>query len=521
MKKYLIIFLSAGLITLGGCKKYLDVNDNPNAPQEVTANLYLSPMLHWAVTAPQYDGRFVGRYTQNWYLPSTSISTWDRMGFDPNSDNGAQVWRDVYWSLGQNLSDMMVKAEAEQRWDLLGVGYFLKAWGWQATTGLHGEIIVKEALDQSKTSFNYDSQEYVYDEVKRLLNLSIENLQKTDGAVDAAFLGKTDIIYKGNRQQWLKAAYGLLAMTLNHYSNKPSYNPDEVIAAVDKSFVSNSDDFLLAYTANANDDTNFWGPRRSNLTNYRQTTFAVSLFNGTVFNGVVDPRMSRMLAPAQDGEYRGLDINTVNFGALTTAQRPLNFWGATGNVALGTPSRYIFADKSKIPLMTYSQLQFIKAEAALRKGDRATALTAFRNGVSSHFDFVNARNLDEGQTPTQISAAEKTAYLNNPAVVPDAANLTLTHIMLQKYIAQYGWGHLEQWMDLRRFHYTDADPVTGNQVFVGFQIPTNLYPMNASKPAHRIRPRYNSEYVWNRAGLEAIGGLADDYHTKEMWITQP
>jgi hypothetical protein len=521
MKKYLIIFLSAGLITLSGCKKYLDVNENPNAPQEVTANLYLAPMLHWAVTAPQFDGRFVGRYTQNWYLPSTSISTWDRMGFDPNSDNGAQVWRDVYWSLGQNLSDMMVKAEAEQRWDLLGVGYFLKAWGWQATSGLHGEIIVKEALDQSKTSFNYDSQEYVYDEVKRLLNLSIENLQKTDGAVDAAFLGKTDIIYKGNRQQWLKAAYGLLATTLNHYSNKPSYNPDEVIAAVDKSFASNADDFLLAYTGNANDDTNFWGPRRSNLTNYRQTAFAVSLFNGTVFNGVVDPRMSRILAPAQDGEYRGLDINTVNYGALTTAQRPLNFWGAAGNVTLGTPSRYIFADKSKIPLMTYSQLQFIKAEAALRKGDRATALTAFRNGVSSHFDFVNARNLDEGQTPSQISAAEKTAYLNNPAVVPDAANLTLTHIMLQKYIAQYGWGHMEQWMDLRRFHYTDADPATGNQVFVGFQIPANLYPMNASKPAYRIRPRYNSEYVWNRAGLETIGGLADDYHTKEMWITQP
>ena len=74
------------------------------------------------------------------------------MGYDPSSDNGAQQWRDVYWSFGQNLVDMMNKAEAEQRWDLLGVGHVLKAWGWQVLTDLHGEIIIKEALDQTRSA---------------------------------------------------------------------------------------------------------------------------------------------------------------------------------------------------------------------------------------------------------------------------------------------------------------------------------------------------------------------------------
>jgi len=37
----------------------------------------------------------------------------------------------------------------------------------------------------------------------------------------------------------------------------------------------------------------------------------------------------------------------------------------------------------------------------------------------------------------------------------------------------------------------------------------------------RIRPRFNSEYVWNRASLDVIGGLATDYHTKPLWITLP
>lgn len=172
--------------------------------------------------------------------------------------------------------------------------------------------------------------------------------------------------------------------------------------------------------------------------------------------------------------------------------------------------------------MTYSQMQFIKAEAAYRMGDKATALTAYRNGISSHIDFVNARNLDNGQTPAQITVAEKNAFLASPQIVPaTAAGLTLSHIMSQKYIAQWGWGHNETWMDMRRYHYTDVDPASGKQVFMGFTPPTNLYVDNGGKVVQRIRPRYNSEYVWNRASLETIGGLALDYHTKPLWITLP
>ena len=75
-------------------------------------------------------------------------------------------------------------------------------------------------------------------------------------------------------------------------------------------------------------------------------------------------------------------------------------------------------------------------------------------------------------------------------------------------------------MDMRRYHYTDADS-GGVEVFRGFTIPTNLFPDNATLVAQRIRPRYNSEYVWNQAGLSAIGALTSTYHTKPLWITLP
>ncbi|MDP9348243.1 MAG: SusD/RagB family nutrient-binding outer membrane lipoprotein [Gemmatimonadota bacterium] len=522
MRKARIALLVGSLSLLGGCENFLDVNENPNAPEEVAANTYLPPMLHWMVTAPQFDGLFIGEYTQQWTLPGTSLNNWARMGYIPGSDAGSWQWRVIYWNYGQNLVDMMRKAEAEQRWDVLGVGYILKAWGWQALTDLHGEIIVREAFDVTKSTFNYDDQQFVYQEVQRLLGEAIKNLQRTDGAVDPAYLARGDKIYNGNRQQWLKFAHGLLAMNLNHYTPiKSTYDPAAVIAAVDRSFTSNADDALLTYPATHNDAMNFSGQTRNNITNYRQTQFVVNLMNGTQFGGVVDPRMTRMLSASPDGQYRGLDPNIVGFGALTTSQRPNNFFGYPGTERLGQPGKYVFDDKARMPAMTHSQLQFIKAEAAYRMGNKPLALAAYRNAISAHIDFVNARNSEAGLALPPISAAEKAAFLANPAIVPTAANLTLAHIMSQKYIAQWAWGHNELWMDMRRYHYTDVDPASGRQVYPGFSPPTNLYADNAGGLVYRLRPRYNSEYVWNRAGLQAIGGLAENYHTKQLWIVQP
>jgi hypothetical protein len=518
--------LLVGVLSLAnGCDKYLDVNTNPNAPQVVSANLYLAPMEHWMVTSPQYDGRYIGQYTQQWEPVNgqTTLGTWERMGYDPASDNGAEQWRDVYWSLGQGLVDMINKSEAEQRWDLAGVGYFMQAWGWQVLTDLHGEIVVKEAFDPTRSTFDYDTQDYVYTTIQGLLAKAIADLQRSDGAVDPTYLATTDHMYNGDRTKWLKLAYGLQAMNLNHYSNKATYSPAAVIAAVDKSFASEADDALFPYPATdpGSADFNFWGRTRSNITNYRQTQFVVNLMNGTDF-GAVDPRLTRMLAPSADSVYRGIDPNVVGYGAMTATQQPFNFFGYSGTGGLGLPSRYIFDDKTKFPFMTYAQLQFVKAEAAFRMGDKATALTAYRNGISAHIDFVNARNLDDNQAATQITSAEKATFLADPRIVPtSAAALTLTQIMTQKYIAQWAWGHNELWMDMRRYHYTDIDAATGAQIYPGFAAPANLYPDNNGKVAQRIRPRYNSEYVWNLAALTVIGGNALDYHTKPLWITQP
>src|ERR687897_2635864 len=79
------VALLAGLFCLPvACQDYLDVNTNPNAPQSVAPNLYLAPMVHWLASSPQFDGRFIGHITQQWYSTSTALSpagTWGKMGY--------------------------------------------------------------------------------------------------------------------------------------------------------------------------------------------------------------------------------------------------------------------------------------------------------------------------------------------------------------------------------------------------------------------------------------------------------
>jgi hypothetical protein len=526
MKKFIYSTLTILILTtLSGCKKWLDVNVNPNGPQVVTPSLYLAPMQTNLMFSQQYDGRYIGKYIQNW-SENVATDTWDRHGYlFTSTDPASEQWRTVYFLMGQNLVDMINYSEQQQRWDLLGIGYVLKAIGWQHLTDTHGELILKQAFDMSRKTFDYDSQEDVYVEIQRLLNLAIANLQRTDGAVSQSYIGANDMFFGGDRLKWLKFAYGLKALNLNHLSNKTAlYKPDDIIAAVDLSLASNADNVRFKFSAAGSTSANFYGPLRGNLTSFRQTTFFVNKMNGVDFNGVVDPRLKRLLFPSTDTNVYGIEP-TFGYGTLTTAQRPtLTFWGTTTSGA-SLSGNYIFNDKSSVPLMTYSELQFIKAEAAFKKGDKITALDAYKKGIDAHMDFVNQANTEAGNTAvTQITAAEKTAFLTSAAIPATPAALRLSDIMGQKYIALWGWGINETWADLRRYHYTDLDPeLTGVQVYKGFKIPAadRIFTVNLNKPVYRLRPRYNSEWVWNIAAFEKIGGRELDYHTIPIWIAQP
>lgn len=531
IKKYIA---TLGLLTaVVSCDNLQDLNVNPSFPVDVSAQALLPPIEQQMAVGLQFDNRYLGRYVQ-YFSNATSGNEWDRFGYVANNDQGGDIWKMAYFTLGLNITRLQEKAVAEERHDITGMAKVIRAWSWQVATDYHSELIDFNQAFTQRMSFDYVAQDKVYAEVLRLLNEGVADLARTDGKVSASYAAVGDKMYNGDRAKWTKFAWGIVARNLNNQINKTSYDPTAVIAACDKSLASNADNALINYNGSLSADSNFNGPVRNNISNFRQTDFMVRVMDGTVFTGAVDPRMSRILAPSiglsetapasaavPDPTKYTFIGNPLNVTASSTngPSRIPNLWGTFLGGSITTPGRYIFRDKADFPIMTYAEIQFIKAEAAFKKGDKTLALAAYKKGIEASIDFVNTNTVVSNTYPitSTITAAEKAAFLANTSVVPAEANLTISHIILQKYISLFGFGDLEAWTDMRKYHYDNVN------IYKTMAIPTGsgLFADNGGKLPYRVRPRFNSEYVWNFAALKAIGADKVDYHTVEMWFSKP
>ncbi|TKC02158.1 SusD/RagB family nutrient-binding outer membrane lipoprotein [Pedobacter cryotolerans] len=515
MKKiYIVLFALA--ITFSGCKKYFDINSDPATPQDPESKTLTPPLFAQMERGIQFDARYIGGTIQYF---GGAVNVGENHGWLRNSDALGEIWRTNYYGLGANLNLIISDSQERQEYNYVGMAQALKAWGWQITTDYHGEIILKQAYEPNRFVFDYDPQSDVYAEVVRLANESIANFSRTDGVGTPAKMVGFDLAYNGDASKWIKFNYGLLARNANNLINKASYDPDKVIEYVDKSLASNADNFIVPNAGSTAANANFFGPQRQNMQLYRQTRIMAGLLDGTYFTGtagtVIDPRRANMLTASPDGVFRGTLPNSGDPGTTAGLNKIPNLWGVLdgANPGIGQ-GKYLFKDNSGFPIMTYAELQFIKAEAAFRDGNPGLALTAYQNGISASIDFVSALG-------TVITPAAKTAYMTSASVRQTAATLTLSDIMLQKYLALYGYGFIETWSDLRKYNYNVGDTKGNNPYFPSFVFPATFSADNAGKPAQRHRPRFNSEYIWNVAAIRAIGADKDDYHTKKMWFTEP
>jgi len=542
INRYIILLVSISALLNACNKKIDDAFLNPNATTRVPVETLLpgiignfigSSSAQGSAYGLANDGLYVGRYVQFW-ATNTANNQYDRMGGATGaSDVLGSVWAMHYYGFGQNLGRMMEWGEEEKKWDYVGVGHAIRAFGWLSLTDMYGEAILKQAFDAGRLVFDYDTQEEIYQEVRKECHIAISFLNRTGDNASQANLAKGDAyFYNGDVNKWKKFAYSILARSFNHYSNKAGYQPDSVIYYTNLG-INTVNDMASVKFANTGitGTSNFFGPVRSNVNALRQTRFITELLTGvnTRFPGVEDPRTDYLIRENPNGTYTGVRP-VKGADGLATADQPHNFWGgifsSTVSPASDANSRYIFKNGSPFPVISPSEVAFMKAEAHFRKGEKTLALEAYKNGISLSFDMLTGILDYHNSVPAakQITPTAKANFLANTTVVPANANdLTISHIMLQKYIAMYGYGLVETWMDLRRFHYTDPDPATGNQVYADFTPPsgTDLFLDNNGKLVYRARPRYNSEYLYNVEALKLIGGLDLDFHTKEQWITQP
>ena len=538
--------LSLLLVVAFSCSKKIDeAYQNPNAdvrvePETLLPQIISSMAANYAGHGPMNDIRYFGQYIQNWQFVNT-LSNFDRMGYTNTSGDVAQsVWRSHYYDIGQNNQRMIRWAIEEEKWNYAGVGMAIEAWSWLTLTDIYGDVILKEAYNTDLITFKYDTQEEVYARVKNLAYEAVRYLDMTGGNSSRESLAKGDTyMYNGDAEKWKKFAYGVLARVHNRYTNRGNlYQPDSVIYYANRAITANAENAMVRFEGTSISATNnFFGPLRSNLTGtsaasptaIRQGAYIANLLNGTnsAFAGVMDPRAIYLLRKNTNGTFVGVMPNQGQT-VIAAKDRPENFWGVSqetgvnntsGTGGVGINPRFIFRNDAPFPVMTAAEMKFLKAEAYFRKNDKTNALTAYSEGIGLHFDMLTSTFGVNVPTAEVITPTSKTVYLE--AVTPtNASGLTLSKIMLQKYIALFGFGVLETWVDMRRFQYTGADPSGTGQVYTDFNPPSgsDLFPDNNNKLVYRYYPRYNSEYVWNIQELQRIGATTLDYHTMKPWF---
>jgi len=541
--KYLLV-ISALIIMGVSCSKKIDeAYANPNydvkvAPEGLLPQIVASMAGNYGAHGPMNDIRYIGAYVQNFAYANT-LSNFDRMGYT-NTDVAQSFWRSHYYDIGQNNVRMIAWAIENKQWDYAGVGKAIFAWSWLNLTTYHGEVVLKEAFNTDQITFQYDKQEDVYTEVRKLSHEALSYLNKTGDNASQTSLAKGDaFFYKGDVSKWKKFVYGVLARSFNHLTNKADYKADSVLFYTNLAMRESTDDGLVKFTASLVSATNnMFGPFRANLggastvspTAIRQGAYIANLMSGanSAFPGVTDPRAIYILRLNANNTFKGVEPNKGQ-AVLAANDRPENFWGVPQISANNTAPandlncRFIFRNDAPFPVMTATEISFMRAEAAFLKGDKATALVAYKDGIAKHFDLLMNYYNTNVPAASVLTATIKANFLADPKVVPaNAADLTLSMIMLQKYIAMFGYGTFETWTDMRRYHYVDLDKTTGKQVFTDFVAPsgTGLFEDNGGKLVYRMRPRFNSEYVWNINELGRIGATQLDYHTKEQWFSQ-
>lgn len=539
MKKKLL-YITIPILSLAfgfsSCEKKIDeAFANPNAsvrvPVEtllpgIIGNIVGSSSAAGSAYGTANDGLYIGRYVQFW-ATNTTGNQFDQMGgATGSSDLLGSVWAMHYYGMGQNLNRMMEWAEEEKKWDYVGVGLALRSWSLLNLTDVYGEAILTEAFNTSQLVFNYNEQPEILDSVRATALRSIEYLNRTGDGVSQENLNKGDqYFYKGDVNKWKRFAYTVIARSYHRTTNKADYKPDSVIKYALLGINANADNAVATFANSGISGTaNFYGPLRANVGALRQTQFICNLVNGLNprFTGVTDPRAAYIIRENTNGTFRGILPNRGTSN-LSANDQPRNFWGGTFGTTTATQdtgARYIFKNASPFPVITAAEVKFMLAEAYLRKGDRASALQAYRDGINLNFDMLISNYETSVPAARRITPANRAAFLGSTTIVPSAANLTLSHIMLQKYIASYGFAILETWVDMRRFHYIDEDG--GSQVYADFTPPSgiDLFVNNNNKLVYRARPRFNSEYLYNVKELERLGALALDYHTKEQWFSQ-
>lgn len=500
MKKIVNILLGTlTAISVVSCNK-LDINYNPVQPVTVPSNQRL-PAIQANLAYSLYSQARFASYHSYYVTTRTGNSNAQTDTWNYNTINRMGAWRWHYFDVGSNAvgpAGMLVRALEDGDNNYVGVGKIIYALSTLSATDVFGEMPVEEAYSGS---FNplYDSQEKIYQNVERLLDEGIKELQNVSPQA-RSMNAIADLVYQGNYNKWIALAEGVRArMKLRTANFTDGYQA--LLTTVNKA-LAGFDDALFVYpkTSTSNWEKNLWGETRANpewqfadirndLLNSLPTDVLMKALTVDAANSTFDPRLYKLTTPGANKKYLGAKMSEglrdVGLPSGTVYQDFANLYNG-----------YWTADSSAYPYMIKEELYFIKAEALYFLNDKAGALDAYKQGVETN---LKRLGVDGGQIIN---------FLGSQKIVQDAEKLNISDIMMQKWVALYL--QAESWVDMRRYGYSKT------------AYPDLYYPKYAlAEWGGRYIQRFvydpQTEYIYNPKEIARLGANARDWVFTPLW----
>ncbi len=473
-------------LTMGSCKKWLDVNDNPNVASKPDINLVL-PSAQMAVlntmgNAFQINGSF---WAQHWTQSPLANQYKQYDQYQVSSNNYDRPWSNLYAGGLVDLNYVYNKAKADKQTQYQAVARLMQAYTFQVLTDAFGDIPFSDALkgspaDGSVISPKYDSQESVYDGIITMINEAIALIDVNDGGHP----GADDLVFGGDMSHWAEFA--------NTLKLKAALRLSEINPTKGKAIAATITGDYLTVSAKANfiSTGGNENPLYNEMVGLSSTTnIYASATTVNYMNAVGDPRVLVFYTPLANGTVVG---NTQgNFASSTAAAGK-----SLGGYYVGANPLNPKSALAPVYLISLAESELLQAEAIARTWLTGDDKAHYENGILASFaDY--AVGINEQLTEENI---DTTGYGNIDGLIADLIATSYAYptteaakiqsIIEQKWVCMSGNQGFEAWTEWRRTGYPALTPSVASLAGAGvlpnrFLYPTTEVNLNTKFPGQK------------------------------------
>jgi len=526
MRNKIKFFIPLVALLAMSCKKFLDINTDPNSPVSIEMSKLLPTTQRTLADALSMDEQngSIGEILAVYAHQMTTRESQDKYGVTGVDVSIQTAWSKMFSSTGnpgtvypvygvlQNLEDIISKSTEAGNLKYAGVAKILKAYTYSVLVDVFGDVPYTEAnkLKQGILHPKFDDDATIYESLLALNNSGIADINNTT-APNTKVPGADDLMYGGNMTRWIKAA-NTIKLKLYVQIRKVKNVTTEVNALISGGNLisQTSESFLVPYGPNgATDDRNpgfydYFATQRSNHVSPWLYEIMKG-YNPRIFTSNADPRIkyyiynqlnaTQATREGNQTEYRDGPFVSIYFGSVgqdrdRAQQNSISLFGIypvggkydDGSATVADANSGTGA--SPLRLITYADRLYLEAElisAGIVAGNAKTKLTQAIDESFKQVDYVITKFVKPSQNvPLLFGTPDVATYTDKVLVEYDAASdeKKLEIIMTQKWLSSIG-SALDQYTDIRRTGY-----------------PVVFDPSNpAMAPGGRVQPPINGDPV--------------------------